>query len=201
MLDISCKKSVLRKGIFARQFSCNGRVLGKMIVLFPPATKLRQGNVFTPVCHSVHRGCLTDTPGQTAPLDRQLRTDTPWTDPADRHPLCRHPLGRQSLGIHFWTDISLGRDPPGKHPPLPSACWDTPPCPVHAGIHTPPPCTVHAGIRSTSGQYASYWNAFLLLIESLLMICTNIRNFFFFLTSVQHYLLCTKQNMCHLFPW
>ena len=24
--------------------------------LLPPATKLRQGNVFTPVCHSLHRG-------------------------------------------------------------------------------------------------------------------------------------------------
>ena len=24
--------------------------------LLPPATKLREGNVFTPVCHSVHRG-------------------------------------------------------------------------------------------------------------------------------------------------
>ena len=42
------------------------------------------------------------------------------------------------------------------------------PCPVHAGIHPlpsvcweTPPCPVHAGIRSTSGRYASYWNAFL----------------------------------------
>ena len=43
--------------------------------------------------------------------------------------------------------------------------------PLHAGIHAPPPrqtppgqtppCPVHAGIRSTSGRYASHWNAFL----------------------------------------
>ena len=26
---------------------------------------------------------------------------------------------------------------PGYTHPLPSACWDTPPCPVHGGIHTP----------------------------------------------------------------
>ena len=26
------------------------------MILLPPATKLRQGNAFTPVCHSVHRG-------------------------------------------------------------------------------------------------------------------------------------------------
>ena len=38
-----------------------------------------------------------------------------------------------------------GRPPPGRHPP-----GQTPPYPVHAGI------------RSTSGRYASYWNAFLL---------------------------------------
>ena len=44
------------------------------------------------------------------------------------------------------------RQPPGQ----------TLPCPMHAGIHTPPRA-VHAGIRSTSGRYASYWNAFLFL--------------------------------------
>ena len=54
-----------------------------------------------------------------------------------------------------WADTTLGRQPPEQTPPwadtpLPSACWDT---------H--PPCPVHAGIQSTSGRYASYWNAFL----------------------------------------
>ena len=57
------------------------------------ATQLRQGNVFTPVCHSVHGGggCLAeapppraDTPGQTAP----------WTN--NPLPLGRHPLGRHN---------------------------------------------------------------------------------------------------------
>ena len=43
-------------------------------------------------------------------------------------------------------------NPPGRHP-LPSACWDT------------PPCAVHAGIRSTSGLYASHWNAFLFGVQ------------------------------------
>ena len=45
-------------------------------------------------------------------------------------------------------------------------------CHRNAGIHTPPdrhpprqthPHPQHYGIRSTSGRYASYWNAFLLL--------------------------------------
>ena len=34
------------------------RFLGESAGQLPPATKLRQGNVFTPVCHSVYEGCL-----------------------------------------------------------------------------------------------------------------------------------------------
>ena len=43
-------------------------------------------------------------------------------------------------GIHPPAQCMLG------YTPLPSACWDAPPCPVHAGIHTDP-CPVHAGIH------------------------------------------------------
>ena len=95
----------------------------------PPATKLRQGNVFTPVCHSVHGGVSAyglggggshpqaDTPpGQTPHLGRHPT----WAD----NPQCM--LGyTPSCPVH--ADI---------HTSMPSACWDTPPCPVHAGIHT-----------------------------------------------------------------
>ena len=35
--------------------------------LFRSQTKLREGNVFTPVCHSVHRGCIPECNGQTPP--------------------------------------------------------------------------------------------------------------------------------------
>ena len=61
----------------------------------PPATKLRQGNVFTPVCHSVHRGGLPYPPGQTPPW-----TGTP--SPAqcmlgyDQQAGGTHPTGMQS---------------------------------------------------------------------------------------------------------
>ena len=72
---------------------------------YRPQTKLRKGNVFTPVCHSVHIG------GVHPPL-----ADTP---------LSRHPPGRH---------------PPGRHP-----------CP---------------GDGHCSGQYASYWNAFLFFHRS-----------------------------------
>ena len=40
-----------------------------IIALLPPATKLRQGNIFTPVCHSIHSGaCHAHLPAMHAPL-------------------------------------------------------------------------------------------------------------------------------------
>ena len=57
-----------------------------------------------------------------------------------RHPPGRHPPGQTS---------PLGRPTMGRHPPAQCMLGYTPPRPVHAGI------------RSTSGQYASHWNAFL----------------------------------------
>ena len=43
--------------------------------------------------------------------------------------------------------------PAGTHP-----TWQVPPAGTPSLAGTPP--AVHAGIRSTSGRYASYWNAF-----------------------------------------
>ena len=57
------------------------------IALLPPATKLRQGNVFTAVCHSVHGGGLPYPPGQTHP-----RADTPVQ--------CMLGYGQQAGGTH-----------------------------------------------------------------------------------------------------
>ena len=43
------------------------------VALLPPATKLRQGNVFTPVCHSVHMGGgVADPPGRHPPAQCML---------------------------------------------------------------------------------------------------------------------------------
>ena len=69
-----------------------------VLSLLPLATTLRQGNVFTPVCHSVHRGdlphpradtpsCSDTPPGQTPP--RQ-------TPPAQ----CMLGYGQQAGGTH-----------------------------------------------------------------------------------------------------
>ena len=79
-------------------------------------------------------------------------------------PLGRHPPRQTPPG-----QTPPGQTPPGTHlpwadtpwadSPLPSACWDThTPLPsAYWDTHTP--CPVYAGIRSTSGRYASHWNA------------------------------------------
>ena len=74
---------------------------------YRPQTKLRKGNVFTPVCQS----------------------------------FCSRGVG-VSASVHA-----------GIHTTLPDRCpsRQTPPCPVHAGIHTP--CPVQAGIHTPPAQY------------------------------------------------
>ena len=72
----------------------------------PSATKLWQGNMFTPVCHSVHRGVLPQGSASvhagihTAPLGRH---PPPGQTPPGRHPPDRHTP---------WADTRLGRHPP-----------------------------------------------------------------------------------------
>ena len=106
--------------------------------LLPPANEVCEGYVFTGVCLS-RGGCLPHS----------MLGYTPSRDTRARHPL---PPGTR------------GRPPPtrGRHPPPPRDRRQTPPG------QTPPPdqgqtpsCAVHAGIQSTSGRYASNWNAFL----------------------------------------
>ena len=70
---------------------------------YRPQTKLRKGNVFTPVCQSFCShggGGLPQCMLEYTPLGRHPPADTPRQT---------HPLGR--------------------HAPLPSACWDTRPLP------------------------------------------------------------------------
>ena len=67
---------------------------------------LEQGNVFTPVCHSVHKG------------------------------------GGWLPSMHYRSHDQ-------------GVC-------IQGVGQTPPPCMGYCRIRSTSGRYASYWNAFLL---------------------------------------
>ena len=77
------------------------------IVLLPSASWLRQGNVFTPVCDSVHRGGgLADTPPPPP-------EDTPRAD--DPLPLPRKtPLGQMTPSPR--ADPSPGQTPPRRRP-------------------------------------------------------------------------------------
>ena len=89
---------------------------------YRPQRSCGQGNIFTPVCHSVHRGgvCLSACWDAT---------------PRSRH----HPPGLCTLPSRLRTP------PRTTYPP---------------GLRTPPRAA-DSSIRSTSGRYASYWNAFL----------------------------------------
>ena len=103
-----------------------------------PQTKLRKGNVFTPVCQlfcSQGGVCLSacwDTPpSPTPPVRHPLGRHTTL----GRHtPLCRHPPQADTPSL---ADTPQADTPCPVHAeihPLSSACWDTQ-CPVHAGIH------------------------------------------------------------------
>ena len=89
--------------------------------IYRPQRSCGQGNISTPVCHSVHRG------GGVVVSHKALR----------------HPT------------------PPRSDTPPPPPRPDTPP----PRTRHPPPGEADSGIRSTSGRYASYWNAFLLLFS------------------------------------
>ena len=97
---------------------------------------------------------------------------TPWvgTPPRQVHPQAGPP-----------RQVPPGQVPPtGRYTPCrqvhtPQA--GTPPkqvpprqAPSPRQVH--PPITVHTGIRSTSGRYASHWNAFLFGISSYYFTCT-----------------------------
>ena len=107
---------------------------------YRPQRSCGQGNIFTPVCHSVHggRGSASMHAG-IPPLPPSPGADTP--------PWSRQPPGADTpLG----ADTTPPRaDPPGQTPPR----TDTP--------QTRPPQEADSSIRSMSGQYTSYWNAFL----------------------------------------
>ena len=78
--------------------------------------------------------------------------------PPGTHPLARHPPSRHPLGRHPQANTL-----PGQKPPLPSGCWDT-----HTPLHSAcwdAPTSPPAG--HCCGRYASYWNAFLLSLNSL----------------------------------
>ena len=108
---------------------------------YRPQRRCGQGNIFTPVCHSVHGGVSSrDTPGRENPH---------WETPLARR---RTPPGRTP---------PLGR-PPSKETPWqrePPPSRENPPRRLPLGKENPPPPGKEnppTAIRSMSGRYASY---------------------------------------------
>ena len=100
----------------------------------------REGKVLRGVCHSVHKW-----------PHRYSITDHPYYGAVGTHPAGMLSFYRPQrscvkvMFLHLSVSHSIHR---GWSP------WaDTP-------LGQTPPCTVHAGIRSTSGRYASHWNAY-----------------------------------------
>ena len=105
----------------------------------PPQTKLCQGNVFTPVCDSVHGGVSHHAPQQrvyTPYTTPHLYTINPYTTPLHHTSICT-PLHHTP-----YTTPHIHNTPSTRHHPT------TPP-PTH-----PTPQNGH-----WNGRYASYWNA------------------------------------------
>ena len=92
------------------------------VYVYRPQRSCGQGNIFTPVCHSVHRG---------GGLPQCVMGCHP------PHPRSRHPP----------EQTPPEQTPPGADPP--------------SSPEQTPPREADSSIRSTSGRYASYWNAFL----------------------------------------
>ena len=113
-------------------------------------------------------GCLPLHAGITPPLPQEQ------TPPGGRPPPGSSPPPEQTpLGAAPRDQTPPKVDPPGSRHPPPAA--DTPLEQTPLGLSTPPrnqvppsPCReVDSSIRSTSGRYASYWNAFLFCVKIL----------------------------------
>ena len=134
------------------------------VYFYRPQRSCGQGNIFTPVCHSVHSGggrggYASVHAGIPPPRTRQTPPDQadPPRDQADTPQTRQTPPG------------------PGRHPPGPGRHPRTRQTPPNQADHpqtrqTPPgtrqtpPREADTSIQSMSSQYASYWNAFLLYI-------------------------------------
>ena len=106
--------------------------------LLPLATKLRQGNVFTPVCDCIH--------GEVS-----VRV-TPWTETPvwTETPLDRAPPGQRPP---FWTETRLWTETPGQRTPSEQRC----PLDREPPLDRDPPCTeMPPRQRTPSGQRPSW---------------------------------------------
>ena len=113
---------------------------------YRPQRRCGQGNIFTPVCYSVHRGSASVHAG-IPPRSRHPPGTRPPPPPGpDPHPRDQTPQNQTPRDQTH---------PPGTRP--------TPPRDQTPQEQTPrdqTPREADSSIRSMSGRYASFWNAF-----------------------------------------
>ena len=131
------------KRTFTRSKRARYNTIPRMLLpIYCPQTKLREGNVFTPVCHSVCKGGLSGSgSGRYASGSRGC---TPWSHILLDTPSPKHnPIGH-------WT-----RNPLDPHNPL-----DHPPLGHTLGTHTLPPYDQHAGSTHPTGMLSGFLKQF-----------------------------------------
>ena len=114
--------------------------------IYRPQRSCGQGNIFTPVCHSVHRRggglpqCMLGyPPAKDTPPAKE--TSLPGRPPCQGDPSSRPTPKEEIEGI-------MSRPTPKGE--------------IEGDqIQPPHPREADSGIQSMSGRYASYWNAFL----------------------------------------
>ena len=119
------------------------------LTFYRPQRSCGQGNIFTPVCHSVHKGvCLSACWNATTPYQGDPPAkETPLEGGT---PLCQgEPPAKERPP---WKEAPPAKETPRRRP---------------SQKQTPPGSIPLPGIRSMSGQYASYWNALLFLMRSV----------------------------------
>ena len=127
-----------------------------MKVMFSQVSVCPRGMSVTHTTWHTHtllgRHPLAHTPLGRHPLAPPWHTYTPWAD-TPQHTPAHTPLLAHTPLAPPWADIPQHTQPLGTHSP-----WTHTPL-----AHTHTPQLLHVGIRSTSGRYASHWNAFLFL--------------------------------------
>ena len=134
-------------------------------LVLPPATKLRQGIVFTPVCHSVHGGSLCpNMHHRSHDQGVSVLGVSVWGSlSGGLFPggLCHGGLclgvsfqGASVLVVSVWGSLSRGSLSRGISVYGVSFWWGL--CPVGVSVMETPRTV-------KSGRYESYWNTFLLL--------------------------------------
>ena len=125
------------------------------LLLLLPATKLRQGNAFTGICDSIHRGARRVSAMETPPE----------RDPLNRDPQIETSVNRDPL----WTEIPLETDPPGQRPSMTDTPLDKHPTGHRPLTETPLDRDATLDRDPPTATHSCYINIFVLYISLIKM--------------------------------